>query len=61
MTALDDPGASAEALAQASEAETPRPPKKSAGIARFAGPVAVFGFFIAFWYFTHLVLMSEPK
>ena len=61
MTALDDPAASAEALATASEAETPNPPKKSGGIARFVGPAAVFGFFVAFWYFTHLVLMSEPK
>ena len=61
MTALDHPEASAEAIAQASVAETPSPPKKSAGLAKFAGPAAVFGFFIAFWYFTHLVLMSEPK
>jgi NitT/TauT family transport system permease protein len=61
MTALDDPDASAKAIAQASVAETPPPPGKSAGIARFVGPVAVFGFFIAFWYFTHHVLMSEPK
>ncbi len=54
MTALDDPDASAKAIAQASEAETPPPPGKSAGIARFAGPVAVFGFF------SHL-LASTPK
>jgi NitT/TauT family transport system permease protein len=36
-------------------------PKRSAGIGRFVGPGVVFGLFIAFWYFTHHVLMSGPK
>ena len=61
MTALDDPANSAEAIATASEAETPASPSAAAGITRFVGPAAVFGLFIAFWYFAHHVLMSEPK
>lgn len=37
-------------------------PKRSAGsIARLVGPLAIFSLFIAFWYFTHHVLMSKPK
>jgi NitT/TauT family transport system permease protein len=61
VTALDDPANSSEAIATASEAETPAPPSKSAGLTRFVGPASVFGGFIAFWYFAHHVLMSEPK
>ncbi len=61
MTALDDPAHSAEAIAAASTAETPTAPSKTAGITRFLGPLAVFGLFVAFWYFVHHVLMSEPK
>jgi len=61
VTALDDPAHSAEAIAAASTAETPNAPSESAGITRFVGPAVVFGLFIAFWYFVHHVLMSEPK
>jgi len=37
----------------------PKPSRE--GLAKIVGPMTVFGLFIAFWYFTHHVLMSEPK
>lgn len=37
------------------------PKRKKEGLERYAGPAAIFGLFIGFWYFTHGVLMSENR
>ncbi|MGB3735194.1 MAG: ABC transporter permease [Ilumatobacter sp.] len=37
------------------------PPRRATDLVKVAGPLAVFAFFIGFWYFTHHVLMSASK
>ncbi|MEL6890525.1 MAG: ABC transporter permease [Actinomycetota bacterium] len=37
------------------------PKTRRPGIARFAGPMIVFGLFVGFWYLSHYVLLSENR
>lgn len=68
MTAIDDTtGQSVETEpAKAGDATTTvfaavNSKARRGQIVQFAGPLAVFGLFIAFWYFAHHVLMSEQR
>lgn len=57
----DHPDAAQQLSATGLGAATGGPRGPRPGISRFVGPLALFGLFIAFWYFTHHVIMSEGR